>query len=317
MSLLFAAIGFVAPVPCIHLSSGNSRIYGEARNVSIFRSSLSRNIGIHMRKNQVRRLEKNGTDRFVDVPINADENWRVGKVKAPRTGVIGAKKANTREQGRLLRGVPEKKLNMLRIYGGSAKGRKILSPEIYHRPMMGKVREALFSMLAEFDVLREENTALDLFSGSGSVCIEALSRGIGKATFVDFAQSSVNAIVENLEICGFQDSGVACCARVEAVLENPTLFNIRTPVDLITVTPPYEEVDYGELLTSLAKSECVGEGSFVVVEYPVELETLPPTVMWRLVGLRNRRYVRTVIAIYTCQPSSFIDPRQEEFIPAV
>uniref|UniRef100_A0A7S1ESJ6 Uncharacterized protein n=1 Tax=Timspurckia oligopyrenoides TaxID=708627 RepID=A0A7S1ESJ6_9RHOD len=83
-----------------------------------------------------------------DIPQEAEADWRTGKIDAPRRGVVGAKKANIRTQGRpLQRGVPEKKRNVLRIFGGSAKGRKIISPDVYLRPMMGKVREALFSMV--------------------------------------------------------------------------------------------------------------------------------------------------------------------------
>ncbi|KAA8494750.1 putative rRNA methyltransferase YlbH [Porphyridium purpureum] len=260
-----------------------------------------------------RRQDGRGAD--VDRVERADEDFRLGRVKAPRRGVVGAKRANTREQGRLLRGVPEKKLNVLRVFGGTAKGRKIMSPEVYHRPMMGKVREALFSILYDFDVLRPECSALDLYSGSGSVCIEALSRGTGFAHFVDFSESSCSAIAENLERCQFAERGVAICAKVEDVLQRPREFGIERHADLITVTPPYEEVDYGELLVALAKSDCVGEGSFVVVEYPIELGSLPPVVMDRLIGMRNRKYGRTVLAIYACQPPVDMEPRQDEFIP--
>ena len=99
-----------------------------------------------MRKYDAKKL---GRDAY-EVPESAGSDFRLGRVKAPRKGVVGAKKANTREQGRLVRGMPEKKLNVLRVFGGTAKGRKIISPEVYHRPMMGKVREALFSIVSLF-----------------------------------------------------------------------------------------------------------------------------------------------------------------------
>jgi 16S rRNA (guanine966-N2)-methyltransferase len=66
----------------------------------------------------------------------------------------------------------------IRVSGGTAKGRKLKRPDVYLRPMMGKVKEALFSILVEFDVLRDDAIALDTFSGCGSVGIEALSRGM-------------------------------------------------------------------------------------------------------------------------------------------
>lgn len=61
------------------------------------------------------------------------------------------------------------------------------------------------------------------------------------------------------------------------------------------------------------ESGCVGEGSFVFVEYPVELKSLPPTIDHRLIGIRNRRYGRTVVAVYACQPDVGLQTRPDEF----
>jgi len=179
---------------------------------------------------------------------------------------------------------------------------------------MGKVREALFSMLDMFDVLRLDGSALDLFAGSGSVGIEALSRGMKNAVFVDAALDCTDTIVQNLERCKFADRGQAVNARVENFLAGGIRYNNNSHYDLITLTPPYEEVDYAQLMTAVATSDCVGEGTFVVVEYPVELKTLPPSIAQRLVGIRNRRYGRTVLALYACQPDITIESRPDEFI---
>ena len=74
---------------------------------------------------------------------------------------------------------------------------------------------------------------------------------------------------------------------------------------------------YAELMDQLANSDVVDEDSIVVVEYPVELGCFPPTLAeGRLVGLRNRKYGRTVLAIYVCRPSGRLDvtPFSEEFV---
>lgn len=202
----------------------------------------------------------------------------------------------------------------MRVAAGSAKGRKIISPNVYLRPMMGKVREALYSMLSMLEILRPESTILDLYAGSGSVGIEGLSRGMGRAVFVDFAMECTESVQENLSRCNLETKGTPVCAKVEDFLTNGTIHNNNRHYDLITITPPYEEVDYSELMSSVTKSDCVGEGTFVVVEYPVELGSLPPAIGHRLVGIRNRKYGRTVLALYACQPGPYIDPRPEEFI---
>lgn len=267
--------------------------------------------------------ETGGTNAASMPEANADANsdsdgeLRLGKVRAPRQKRGGTRvgRGRVRVQGKGYRtrdyAPPPPGL---RVAAGSARGRKLASPQVHLRPMMGKVREALYSMLYMMDAIPEDGVVLDLYSGSGSVGIEALSRGMKGAVFVDAAADCVETIRENLDTCGFGSAGTAVCAKVEPFLETGASFNNSRHYDLITVTPPYEEVDYGELMSAIASSDCVGEGTFVVVEYPVELRTLPPAIGGRLVGLRNRRYGRTVLAVYACQPHIDLDPRPDEFI---
>lgn len=246
-----------------------------------------------------------------------DALWTTGKIRAPRrmrgSGRVG--RGTVRVQGKYYRSkaLPPNPPG-LRVTSGTARGRRIKSPDVYLRPMMGKVREALFSMLDMFEVLRSDGSTLDLFAGSGSVGIESLSRGMGNAVFVDSSLECTETITENLEHCQFADRGKSICARVEKFVEKGALYNNNRHYDLITLTPPYEEVDYAALMNIVTKSDCVGEGTFVVVEYPVELRSLPPSIGQRLVGIRNRRYGRTVLALYACQPSFDIEPRPDEFI---
>ena len=83
------------------------------------------------------------------------------------------------------------------------------------------------------------------------------------------------------------------------------------------MTPPYEEVIYAELMDALATSPLLAEDTMLVIEYPVELGLLPPAFAdGRFVGIRNRRYGRTVLAIYVRSPSGKLDltPYSEEFV---
>lgn len=210
-----------------------------------------------------------------------------------------------------------RELQRLHITGGSARGRRIVTPAVYMRPMMSRVREAVFSMLQMAGVLRSSAAHLDLFSGSGVVGLEALSRGIGEATFVDFSAVCAKTIRTNAEAIGVGESVRVLEARVDAILLDPARFGITKPFDLVTITPPYEEVVYAELMDQLAASPVLGEDSLVVVEYPEELGCFPPTLAnGQLVGLRNRKYGRTVIALYVNRPSGKIDipPFTEEFV---
>lgn len=205
--------------------------------------------------------------------------------------------------------------NRLRILGGAAKGKKIESPEVYLRPMMGKVREALYSTLTHMELFEKNTTrVLDLFSGSGSVGLEALSRGACHATFVDMAEDCANTAMRNSVACGFAGQTRAVCARAEEVLRNPEQHGILEPYGLITLTPPYEEVIYQELIDALCESSAVREDTVVAIEYPVEMGSMPYILGEnKFFGLRNRKYGRTVLALYVYRPTKHFDNRPDEF----
>lgn len=101
-------------------------------------------------------------------------------------------------------------VSRLKVLGGTHKGRLISSPDVYLRPMMGKVKEALFSQLRSFSLYSEAFGPvrhLDCFAGSGSVGLESLSRSLkatdgGFTTFLDFADDCVETINRNLEVRG-------------------------------------------------------------------------------------------------------------------
>lgn len=246
-----------------------------------------------------------------------ETTWRTGKVRAhrPIRGVRRGSHGAVRVQGKGRRvNTPVRMPPRVRITSGSARGRKLVSPNVYLRPMMGKVREAIFSMLLQLGAVEEDGSVLDLFAGLGSVGIEALSRGYGTAVFVDSSPDCIATIRENSVHCGLEERSKIICARVEEFMAAARSHNNDKQYSLITITPPYEEVDYSELLTLIATSDAVGEGTFVVVEYPVELGSLPPSIAHRLIGIRNRRYGRTIIAIYGCQPPTDIELRTDEFI---
>ena len=106
-------------------------------------------------------------------------------------------------------------------------------------------------------------------------------------------------------------------ARVDTFLADPQRYGVSQPFDVIAITPPYEEVVYSELVAQIAASPAVGEDTLVIIEYPVELGNFPPVLAdGQLIGLRNRRYGRTVIGLYVNRPSGRLDlqPCSEEFV---
>lgn len=183
---------------------------------------------------------------------------------------------------------------------------------------MKKVREAVFSTFEHIGLFQSNTTrVLDMFAGSGSVGLEALSRGAGHATFVDLSDLCVKTALRNAAKCGFDPSSVSSvCARAEDVLTRPADFGLTDPYHLISITPPYQEVVYKELIDAVCESPLVAADTLVSIEYPVELGSLPYILGDdKLFGVRNRKYGRTVLALYVYRPSKQISMKPEEFLP--
>ena len=214
----------------------------------------------------------------------------------------------------------------LKIFGGTARGRRLDSPSVYLRPMMGKVREAVYSTLISFGIYDYPVRHLDCFSGSGSVGLESMSRGAKHCTFVDLAEDCCEAISRNIPWCQFDgpdyDTRIVN-ADVLKLLRDPVSVGIPEGelYNIVTICPPYEEVTYADLLDATANSPLVTEDTIVLLEYPVELWGDLPHVYSgdsvTMIGIRNRKYGRTVIAMYICNPTGRIElaeSRPEEFI---
>eukprot|EP00249_Psilotum_nudum_P012703 c23932_g1_i1 orf=90-1064(+) len=191
---------------------------------------------------------------------------------------------------------------ILKVISGKVAGKKLLSPaDMTVRPMMEVVRAAIFNSLkarvggnASFSGRRW----LDLYSGTGSVGIEALSRGCAMVHFVELDPWVVAEVLKpNLEATHFKPHSVIHKMAVEAFLEQSLKPNCELgSFDYISVTPPYEAVDYNLLMGHLAISSLVGADTWMVVEYPSELEIHDSC--GQLLKILHRRYGRTHVAIY-------------------
>ena len=127
----------------------------------------------------------------------------------------------------------------IRVISGSAKGRKLkLVPGETTRPIMDRVKESLFNILGDWVV---DSRWLDLFAGTGSVGIEALSRGAKFCLFVDSSQTAINTVQTNLAVTGLGDAAVVRKADAIAMLRsNPSE---AQRVEAIFIAPPqYKEI---------------------------------------------------------------------------
>ncbi|XP_031114950.1 uncharacterized protein LOC116019024 [Ipomoea triloba] len=197
---------------------------------------------------------------------------------------------------------PRETHRLLQVLAGTARRKKLLSPKgMDVRPMMEVVKGAAFGILqvaGGCPASLRPGRWLDLYSGTGSVGIEAISRGCSEVHFVEMDPWVVSDILRpNLEWTGFLDASVIHTVRVENFLEQAEHFVGKYGAfDYISVTPPYMEVDYGVLMNQVSKSSVVGEDTFIVVEYP--LRTDMPDSCGGLLKISDRRFGRTHLAIY-------------------
>lgn len=187
-----------------------------------------------------------------------------------------------------------------RVIAGIAKGRKLkMVPGEGTRPIMDRVKEALFSILG---ANVPEANILDLFAGTGAVGIEALSRGASFARFIDRDKAAIRTVQENLATCRFTDK--AEVLHTDALLylerENPT------PFEIVYIAPPQYKAIWKEALLKLdAHPQHLAPDALVIVQIdPKEREDLP---LQNLTLYDERRYASTLLMFF-----EYVTPEDRE-----
>lgn len=157
----------------------------------------------------------------------------------------------------------------MRISGGEAKGRTIKFPShSAQRPTTDFLREALFNLLER----PVDQSFLDLFAGSGSVGLEALSRKAKSVTFVEKNKSLIDVIRENVSLCGYSEKCLLVHADVQSALRD--LYKKKCRYNVVFADPPYNQGLIEETLTVLKKYPVLQDGGALVIQHSVR-ESLP------------------------------------------
>ncbi len=178
----------------------------------------------------------------------------------------------------------------MRIVGGELKGRRVELKTDTARPTSDKVREALFSIL--YDRI-EGARCLDLFTGSGCIGMEALSRGAAYVVFADRERRAITAVRENLERFRVDPKRWTSCvgpfdSTAKALEADGERF------DFIYLDPPYDAGYYEKALDWA--SRLVKKTGIVVAEHRSGMEI--PEKAGCLTRVRERRYGTQEIAFY-------------------
>jgi 16S rRNA (guanine966-N2)-methyltransferase len=183
----------------------------------------------------------------------------------------------------------------MRVIAGKAKGHRLKFPRgTTTRPATDLVRGAIFAILE--NIASDWTQVLDLFSGSGALGIEALSRGAGCVDFVESEPRCCGIIKENLEKTNLAaEAHIYCCSVAKALSFLDKEYNI------ILMDPPYSNTSIGNLITQLATSKLVGTNSTVVVTHSPRLPLNPTYGTLNLV--KEHRHGDSCISIYKKEDS--------------
>ncbi|MDR1617268.1 MAG: 16S rRNA (guanine(966)-N(2))-methyltransferase RsmD [Syntrophomonadaceae bacterium] len=157
----------------------------------------------------------------------------------------------------------------MRVIAGLAKGRKLNAPSGYlTRPITDMIKGALFNVLG---AKVEGAFFLDLFAGSGSVGIEALSRGAEKVYFVDQSQAAAKIIKENIKRCQLEAGASVFMMDAFKALE---LFKRRQEkFACIYVDPPFtNEKIFSQIMTKLGEYRFLSDEGIIIIRAPKNKE---------------------------------------------
>lgn len=180
----------------------------------------------------------------------------------------------------------------MRVITGSARGHNLKAPKGENtRPTSDRIKESLFSIIGIID---DESTVLDLFSGSGGIGIEFLSRGAKFSYFIDSEIESINIIKENLEKTKLAEKSLVYKNSVDKAIKS--LGNKHIEFDYIFLDPPYNKELVIKTLENIENENLLRNNGVIIIEHETKLEL--PERTFNLLKTDYRKYGDTSISFY-------------------
>ena len=185
----------------------------------------------------------------------------------------------------------------MRITGGKLKGRVTETPygKMAIRPAMDRMRESIFDIL---DPILKGKSFLDLFSGSGTIALEAVSHGASKVSLCEMDKSKAKIIFKNVSMA--EEVGVRIDCHFMAV--ELFLKRCKDKYDFIFLDPPFPYKFRKDLIETISKRQLLTEDGIVLIHYPAE-DALPDEIN-DLVLTDKRIYGRSVVNFYKIKKQS-------------
>ncbi|MCR4734880.1 MAG: 16S rRNA (guanine(966)-N(2))-methyltransferase RsmD [Treponema sp.] len=178
----------------------------------------------------------------------------------------------------------------MRITGGTLKGRIIKCPDGVIRPAMDRMRESVFSILGDLS----GKSWLDLFSGSGTIAIEAVSRGASHVELCEKDKIKVNTVLENVKVAENE-----CGVKIQCHFMPVEYFikRCKSSFDYIFFDPPFPYKFHEQLVKKAEENGMLNKNGTILVHRPEE--HFMPEKIGPLIRSDQRVYGRSIVDFYT------------------
>lgn len=174
----------------------------------------------------------------------------------------------------------------MRVISGYLRSRKLIGYDLSTtRPTMDKVKESLFATIQDYT---KDSICLDLFSGSGSLGIEAISNYASTCYFVDNNKEAIKNLKINIVNLNINDK----CIVMNKDYRNALKLLTDKKFDIVFLDPPYKENIYEKIIVCLLDNNMINDNGIVVCEHNIDLE------INELKLLKHKDYNNKKISIY-------------------
>lgn len=174
----------------------------------------------------------------------------------------------------------------MRVISGKARGKKLISLEgINTRPTLDRVKESLFNIIQR-DI--PNCIFLDLFSGSGAIGLEAVSRGAKKAILCDKSKDAINIIKKNIEKTHLKEQVELYQLPFEKLLND----KINEKIDIVYIDPPYKTDFVYNAIKIILDKNLIDEDSIVIIETDEEERIVQQIERLNIEITNQRKYGR-------------------------
>lgn len=180
----------------------------------------------------------------------------------------------------------------MRVISGSARGKKLMTPTSEAiRPTTDRIKESLFNIISPYI---RDSVFIDIFSGSGAIGIEALSRGADLAYFIDKDPKSIKLIKKNLEITRLIEKGKVLNMEAEGAIK--LLKDKSITADIIFMDPPYHLQIIPNLIKAISDSKLLSKDGLIIAEH--EKNVVPEEHIGDYSIFDQRKYGITLMTYY-------------------